>query len=405
MIRDFSLRPASLTLISGFIVLLFARQSSNAQIQVPPPTSVDGQVATYGDRDLVGFHYPPGAEPTRGARLTGLAPGAITLSAEGFGHGFPFKPGDNQPDGVEDYPNTDQIFVGSNQTASHDGYAQFDSRKQGPATFSLDYSKLVPAGARITTLTLGIAIDDVQFAMWGQPFNASINGRQDRAISSELNKIDDTGPMTRFFSAGIDPATLSPDHILRVAIDEGGDGGDGFAVDFLTVGVTATTGGSAPVAATTTLKPQSASSSGAITTTATVLVKDEQNVEIHLKQEEKIAVMFMEAISFLEDDCHRHLSRDCPLAELVAGPKSPSWHIGRLKYDPARDTNYKYTVAITAHGWNASASPQRPGLGGFFDNLDHGIIVEQYFNPNGDASARDKKLGEISISGEIFQVQ
>ncbi len=66
MIRDFSLRPASLTLISGFIVLLFARQSSNAQIQVPPPTSVDGQVATYGDRDLVGFHYPPGAEPDQG---------------------------------------------------------------------------------------------------------------------------------------------------------------------------------------------------------------------------------------------------------------------------------------------------------------------------------------------------
>jgi hypothetical protein len=405
MNRNLSLRLATLTLFSGFIVLLFAGQETAAQTQAPPPTSVDGPVATYGDRDLVGFHYPPGADPTRGARLTGLAPGAITLSTEGFGHGFPFKPGDNQPDGVEDYPNTDQIFVGSNQTAAHDGYAQFDDRKKGPALFSLDYSKLVPAGTKIATLTLGIAIDDVQFGMWGQPFSASVNGQPNRAISSELNKIDDTGPMTRFFSAGIDPAVLTPDHILTVAIDEGGDGGDGFAIDFLTVGVTTSDGASAPITNRATTIRQSASSSGPVTTTATVLVKDEQSIEIHLKPEEKIAIMFMEAISFLEDDCHRHLSRHCSLAELVAGPNSPNWHIDRLKYDPARDTNYKYTVTVTAHGWNASASPQRPGLGGLFFVLDHGIIVEQYFNPNGAASASDKKLGEISIGGEIFQVQ
>lgn len=384
--------------------MLIAGRKSAAQTEAPPPTSVDGQVATYGDRDLVGFHYPPGADPTAGARITGLAPGAITLSREGFGHGFPFKPGDNQPDGIEDYPNTDQIFVGSNQTAEHDGYAQFDDRKKGPALFRLDYSRLVPAGDRITTLTLGIAIDDVQFGLWGQPFNARINGQPNPAISGELNKIDDTGPMTRFFSSGIDPALLTPDHILKVAIDEAGDGGDGFAIDFLTVGVTTSADGPVPIAARGSPHPQGVSGSGPITTTATVLIKDEQGVELHLKQEEKIAILFMEAISFMEDDCRRHLSRYCSLAELVAGPKSPGWSIGRLKYDPSRDTDYKYTVTTAAQGWNASASPQRGGLGGFFDNLDHGIVVEQYFNPNGDASARDKKLGEISIAGEIFQL-
>lgn len=405
MYRNRSPRLAALTLFSGLIALLLTSLDSAAQTPAPPPTSIDGQVATYGDRDLVGFHYPPGANPVAGARLFGLAPGAITLASEGFGHGFPFKPGDNNVNGEVDYPNTDQIFVGSNQTGAHDGYAQFDGRKQGPAVFSLDYSKLVPAGTKIRTLTLGIAIDDVQFAMWGQPFNTNVNGQPDRAIASELNKIDDTGPMTRFFSAGIDPALLTPDHILKVAIDEGGDGGDGFAIDFLTVGITTSNGAPASAANGATRFPQGASSAGAITTKATVLIKDEQGVEIHLKQEEKIAVMFMEAISFLEDGCEGHLNRRCPLAELVAGPKSPSWNIGKLEYDPARDTNYKYTLTITAHGWNASASPQRPGLGGFFDNLDHGIIVDQYFNPNGPASARDKKLGEISISGEIFQVQ
>jgi hypothetical protein len=404
MKRNLSHRPAALGFVSGCAILPFAALLSVAQTGAPAPTSVEGQVATYGDRDLVGFHYPPGADATRGSRLTGLAPGAITLSAEGFGHGFPFKPGDNQVDGTEDYPNTDQIFVGSSQTAAHDGYAQFDDRRRGPALFSLDYGKLVPAGTRITTLTLGIAIDDVQYSMWGQPFSASINGRPDRGISSELNAIDDTGPMTRFFSAGVDPNLLTPDHILKVVIDEGGDGGDGFAIDFLTVGVTTSAGASAAVISTATPNQKSAASSGAITTTATVLIKDEKGVEIHLKPEEKIAVMFMEAISFMEDDCRRHLSSYCSLAELAAGPKSPGWNIGRLKYDPVRDTNYKYTVTITAHGWNASASPQRPGIGGFFDNLDHGFIVDRYYNQNGTASASDKKLGETSISGELFQV-
>jgi hypothetical protein len=404
MNRNRFTRFAWLTLFAGVSSLLLTSQLLAAQAIAPPPTSVGGEVATFGDRDLVGFRYPPGANPVAGARLIGLAPGAISLSTEGFGHGFPFKPGDNNVNGDDDYPNTDQIFVGSNQTAAHDGYAQFDDRKRGPALFNLDYSKLVPTGEKIKTLTLGIAIDDVQFAMWGQPFNASVNGQPNRAITGELNKIDDTGPMTRFFSTGIDPATLTPDHVLTVSIDEGGDGGDGFAIDFLTVGVTTSAGASAPAGNRASSQTQSASSSGGITSAATVLVKDEQGAEIHLKQEEKIAVMFMQAISFMEDDCHRHLSRYCSLAELVAGPKSPGWNVGRLKYDPARDTNYKYTVTITAQGWNASAGPQRPGLGGFFDDLDHGIIVDGYYNPGGPASVKDKKLGEISISGEVFQV-
>ena len=36
---------------------------------------------------------------------------------------------------------------------------------------------------------------------------------------------------------GIDPSTLLSSNILTLSIDEGGDGGDGYAVDFLTVGV------------------------------------------------------------------------------------------------------------------------------------------------------------------------
>ena len=41
----------------------------------------------------------------------------------------------------------------------------------------------------------------------------------------------------QFFSIGLDPASLDESNVLTLTIDEGGDGGDGWAVDFLTVGV------------------------------------------------------------------------------------------------------------------------------------------------------------------------
>lgn len=148
-----------------------------------------------------------------------------------------------------------------------------------------------------------------------------------------------------------------------------------------------------------------ASNSGPITTHAQVTVKDLQEVEVPLKQQEKIAVMFIEAISFMEDDCRLHLDRGCTLAELVAGPKSSGWNIGKLKYDPARDPNYKYTVTIAGRGWKASANPQRAGLGGFFVDGTRGITADTYYNAHGPATAKDKRLGEISVSGELFQVR
>jgi hypothetical protein len=150
---------------------------------------------------------------------------------------------------------------------------------------------------------------------------------------------------------------------------------------------------------------QNDSNSGPITIQAQITVKDLQGVEVTLKPEEKIGLMFMEAIASMEDDCSRHLSRRCPLAELVAGPKSPDWNIGKLKYDPVRDPNYKYTVTITGTGWVASANPQRAGLGGLFVDGSRGMNANSYYSANGPATAKDKRLGEISISGELFQVR
>lgn len=147
-----------------------------------------------------------------------------------------------------------------------------------------------------------------------------------------------------------------------------------------------------------------ASNSGSITTHAQVWAKDSQGVEINLKQEEKIALMFMEAIDSLENGCDIHLNRKCSLAELVAGPKSPGWNIGKLKYDPARDPNYKYSVTITGTHWVASANPQRAGLGGFFIDGTGGMITKTYYKADGPATAKDRQI-EVSISGELFQVQ
>ncbi len=211
----------------------------------PPPTSVSGNVATYGDKDLLGFGYPQGVDPTAGAQLTGLAPGAVSVATQIFGHSFPFKPGDNDAAGGREYPNTDQIFVGSNQSGQHDGYSGYDGRKRGPAVFRLDYGPLVPAGQKVASLTLGIAADDFQFPTFQQPFTAIVNGTPNQAITNQLNGRDETGPQTYFFTAGIDPSSLTPDNVLTLSIDEGGDGGDGFAVDFLTVGVTLEGGASA----------------------------------------------------------------------------------------------------------------------------------------------------------------
>ncbi|MGB8096027.1 MAG: hypothetical protein WCF17_02655, partial [Terracidiphilus sp.] len=172
-----------------------------------------------------------------------------------------------------------------------------------------------------------------------------------------------------------------------------------FAIDDISFSAVAgSSGGAAPSAG-------GVSRSGPITTHAEVSVKNMQDVTIPLKPEEKIAVMFIEAFGSLETECDNFFNRRCSLAELVAGPKSPKWKTGRLKYDPARDPNYKYTVTITGTGWTASANPQRAGLGGFFMDCSRGIIPDTYYNAGGPASVNDTRLGEISVSGEIFQVQ
>ena len=185
----------------------------------------------YGDENLLNTGTYP-SDPKAGATLQGLAPDAITDATITVGHVFPFSsdPGD--------FPGTDQIYVGSNQTGAHDGYSGSAQRIPGPQVITMDYSSLVPAGEHVDTLTLGIASDDFQFPEFGDPFSVTLNGVAAAALTSKLNSLDENGPVTHFFTIGVDPTILNASNQIVLNIDSGGDGGDGWAVDYLTVGVT-----------------------------------------------------------------------------------------------------------------------------------------------------------------------
>jgi hypothetical protein len=195
----------------------------------------------FGDEDLLNTGSY-GSDPKAGATLLGLAPNVVSTATNAFGpHGFPFAPA------AGDFAGTDQIFVGAAQTAIHDGYSEAPQRLSGPLVATLDYSALVPSGTTVGTFTLGIAADDFQFPDFGQPFTATINGITDAALTSELNSLSLNGPLTHFFTIGIDPSLLVGSHILTLSISEGGDGGDGFAADFFTAGVTANAASTVPL--------------------------------------------------------------------------------------------------------------------------------------------------------------
>jgi hypothetical protein len=202
--------------------------------------SLHAGVITYGTEDCLGTGCYGTNNPTAGATLQGLAPGAVTLATSAFGHGFPFSPSSG------DFPGTDQIYVGSTQTGADDGYSIAAQRVSGPDVLTLDYSSLIGSGQSLQTLTLGIAADDFQFPVFGNPFIVTLNGAVDAPLTTELESLNESGPTVQFFTIGLDPTIDTGSHILTLSIDEGGNGGDGWAVDFLTVGVTTAAASAAP---------------------------------------------------------------------------------------------------------------------------------------------------------------
>src|SRR6516162_5973846 len=110
-------------------------------------TPLSPNVLLYGTENVLGTGTYS-SDPTAGATLFGLVPGNVTFASLIQAHSYPFSPS------AGDYPGTDQIYVGSNQTGAHDGYSQAASRIAGPQVISLDYSSLVSPGSVVDTLTL-----------------------------------------------------------------------------------------------------------------------------------------------------------------------------------------------------------------------------------------------------------
>jgi hypothetical protein len=188
-------------------------------------------VMVFGSENCLGTGCYGATDPTAGVTLEGLAPGVVSTGA-GFGHAYPFSPGPG------DFPGTDQMYVGSVQTGFHDGYSVASQRINGPDVMTMDYSALVGPGQKVKTLTLGVAADDFQNPVFGQPFTATLNGAPAPALTTEFNGLNESGPQVELFTIGLNRNLDTPAHTLTLSIDEGGDGGDGWAVDYLTVGVT-----------------------------------------------------------------------------------------------------------------------------------------------------------------------
>jgi hypothetical protein len=143
---------------------------------------------------------------------------------------------------------------------------------------------------------------------------------------------------------------------------------------------------------------------GPITTTAQVEIEDAHG-NIPLKPDEKVAVMFLAAIQSIESDCQMHAGGACTMEQMVAGPKATdSWRINKLKFDPATDPNYTYSVKVNGRAWEARADPKRQGLAGFY-YISKFSSPDAYYNPNGPAGAMDRQLTSRSISGDSFSVR
>ena len=130
---------------------------------------------------------------------------------------------------------------------------------------------------------------------------------------------------------------------------------------------------------------------------------------IPFKLPEQVAFLFVQDIKSLQKDpCMKYLERLCSLDELVQGVKGKPGGQKGLKRDPRRETDYSYQVTFfgepyqTAARYQVEAVPRRPGLGGFLFISDRRGFSNFYFNADGPATTKDKKLGAYGSTGDGF---
>ena len=147
-----------------------------------------------------------------------------------------------------------------------------------------------------------------------------------------------------------------------------------------------------------------AQTTGPFATKAVVTAKSDGK-EVSLKREEQIALMFVQSIEFLLDDCRSGSAETCTLAALVRGPKKKGdFGVGHLKFDPnATDPNYTYKLSVKPDNseWEIWATPKKPGFGSFYAKGK--FFGGRYYKAAGGiATAEDTKLDEVGIGGDLF---
>jgi hypothetical protein len=115
--------------------------------------------------------------------------------------------------------------------------------------------------------------------------------------------------------------------------------------------------------------------------------------------------MFLSAIQNIERDCQMRAKHACTMDQLLAGPVTADGaRLAHLKFDPAADPNYTYTLSASGMAWEARANANKPGLAGFYF-LSKTFSVDVTYNRAGTASAIDKQLTGRSINGDSFAVR
>ena len=140
-----------------------------------------------------------------------------------------------------------------------------------------------------------------------------------------------------------------------------------------------------------------------VTTNAKVSATSD-NKPVTLTRPAQIALMFITAISGLEDACIRENKRPCTMNEMLSGGKAASgWPLGKLKYDPrSSDPDYIYVFTAGPVAWELRAIPRNNPNGGFYVIRLQGPSTSIFFNPAGPGSIAGLLLDGYSIEGDSF---
>ena len=143
------------------------------------------------------------------------------------------------------------------------------------------------------------------------------------------------------------------------------------------------------------------------TTIDTLTYEGDAAAAIALKPEEQVAFLFAYGIWNLESQCADKsygVGRLCSLSELVHGVRPADGNEIALSVNPARDTNYSYSVQLIGGDCIILVVPRVKGLGGFaVVGSPAGFGMGHfYYNPDGPNMVAARRLGSMGFSGSGF---